>query len=104
MENEDEMKKRSRNFGADGEWRDAAANKGKSHSSTISQWIEQFPPFEALDMSPRARLVIVIIPSVFLFRETTVGAAVSGTGTHGAPATSAAASMNDEAVVAVELL
>ncbi|KAH8977509.1 hypothetical protein EDB92DRAFT_1957973 [Lactarius akahatsu] len=61
-----------------------------------------FPPFEAMDESPRARLIIVIILGIFLSREATVGAAVSGTGTHGAPATSAAASMNDEAVVAAD--
>lgn len=68
--------------------------------------MEQFPPVEALDESPRLRLVIVIILFVFLSRAATVGAAVSGTVTHDAPgspiATTAAASTNDEDVVAAD--
>jgi len=67
--------------------------------------MEQFPPFEALDESPRPRLVIVIILDVFLCRVSTVGTAVSGTMTYQAPgssvivATAAAASTNDEDVI-----
>ncbi|KAH8997815.1 hypothetical protein EDB86DRAFT_866008 [Lactarius hatsudake] len=60
------------------------ANKGKSQAtvdsiffpSSLSQGIEQFSPFEALDVSLRARLVIVIILGIFLSREATVGSSV----------------------------
>ena len=64
--------------------------------------LEQFP-----DDSPRLRLVIVIILGVFLSRDATVGATVSGTVTHDAPGSSSAttaapASTNDENVVAAD--
>ena len=61
--------------------------------------MEQLLPFEALDESPRPRLVIVIILCV-LSRKATVGAAVSGTVMHEAPA--APASTNDEDVVTAD--
>ena len=84
-------------------------NPKRQHTSffpSLSHWMEQFPPVEALDESPRLRLVIVIILFVFLSRAATVGAAVSGTVTHDAPgspiATTAAASTNDEDVVAAD--
>ena len=62
--------------------------------------MEQLLPFEALDESSHPRLVIVIILCVFLSRKATVGAAVSGTVMHEAPA--APASTNDEDVVAAD--
>lgn len=66
--------------------------------------MEQFPPFEALDESPRPRLVIVIILCVVLSREATVGAAASGIVTLEAPefAIATAASTKDEDVVAAD--
>jgi hypothetical protein len=66
--------------------------------------MEQFLPFEAFDDSPRLRLLIIIILGVFLSRDATVGATISGTVTHDAPGSSSAttatpASTNDEDVV-----
>ena len=68
--------------------------------------MEQFPPLEALDASPRPRLVIVISLAVFLSCEAIVGAAVSGTVIHEARgsviAMAAPASTNEDDVVAAD--
>ncbi len=70
--------------------------------------MEQFPPLEAFDESPRPRLVIVITFCVIFSREVTVGAAeASGTVTQEAlgsaiATAAAAASTKDEEVVATD--
>ncbi|KAH9009440.1 hypothetical protein EDB84DRAFT_1584086 [Lactarius hengduanensis] len=72
--------------------------------SNSNAWTLAVP---GLDVSPRARLVIVIILGIFLSREATVGAAVSGAGTHAYSRVLTRHQrrpqhLNDEAVVAAD--